>query len=116
MMPYLLFYRFEVGVGTIGVEEFVGPHEGDKGLCVRKVDDVVGVAGEHVDGFDLVARDLEVEDFVCSHLALLDEGFATHHYEELPLCVVPVLAFGHAWVGDVHAELAVAQCFYELSE
>ena len=111
-----LFYGFEIGVGAVRVEEFVGPHEGDEGFGVGEVDDVVGVAGEHVDGLDLVAGDFEVEDFAGADLALLDEGAAADNDEEFPFGVVPVLALGDAGLGDVDAELAVAQGLEELGE
>ena len=35
------------------VEEFVGPHEGDEVFRVGEIDDVVGIARQHVHGLDL---------------------------------------------------------------
>ena len=76
----------------------------------------MGVAGEHVDGLDLVAADLEVEDFAGADLALLDEGAAADDDEEFPFGVVPVLALGDAGLGDVDAELAIIEGLEELGE
>ncbi len=89
---------FIVCIWLVRVEGFVGPHQGDQGLGVREVDDVVGVAGEHLDCLDLLSGDFEVEDLVGADLAFLDERFAADDDEELPFGVVPVLSFGDAGI------------------
>jgi len=99
-------YFFKECVGTVGVEALVAVHNGDEVFGVRQVDDIVGVSGEHVDGFDPVAADLELQDFVRAELALLDKSMPRDHDEELPLGVVPVLALGYAGLGDVDADLS----------
>ena len=98
------------------VEDLVGPHDGDEVLGVGEVDDVVGVAGQHLDCLDLVAGNLEAYDGVfpsgCrvdTELSFLNETAPLHNYEDLPLGVVPVLALGNAGLGDVDADLAAAQ-------
>ena len=70
---------------------------------VAEVDDVVRVAGKHVDALDVVARDFKLDDFIRAELALLNEAVTADHDEELPLGVVPVLAFGDAGLADVDA-------------
>ena len=76
----------------------------------------MGVAGEHVDGLDVVAGDLELDDFIGAQLALLDEAVAGDDDEELPLGVVPVLAFGDAGTGDVDGDLAAIEGVDHLGE
>lgn len=66
----------------------------------------MGVAREHVDGFNLVARNFEVEDFVGSYISHLDKTVAADYDEEFPLSVVPVLTFGDAWLRDIDADLS----------
>ena len=56
--------RLEVGVGLGGVEDLVAVHDGYEVFCVAQINDIVCVAREHVDGLDVVAGDLELDDFV----------------------------------------------------
>ena len=49
-----LSYCFKVGIRVVRVEDLIAVHHGDEVLGFGEIDDVVGVAGEHVDGFDLV--------------------------------------------------------------
>ena len=57
-----LFNLLEEGVGFIGIEDFVAIHHGYQILGVGEVDDVVGIAWEHVDGLNLVAGDFPFYD------------------------------------------------------
>ena len=59
-----LFYWFEIGIWFVRVEDLVAVHYCDEVFCVGEVDDVVGVARQHVYCFNLVARNFKVEDFV----------------------------------------------------
>ena len=93
----------------IRIEDFVAPHDGDEVFGVTEVDDVVGVAREHVDGLDVLAADFEFDDFIGVDLSFLDEAVACYYDEELPFGVVPVLAFGDAWFADVDADLAAVE-------
>ena len=56
----------------VGIEELVRPHEGDEDLSVAKIDDIMRPAGDHVDGFDLVAADLKADFFIRVDIALFD--------------------------------------------
>ena len=106
----------EKGIRLLLIEDFVAVHDGDEVLGLGEVDDVVGVAGEHVDGLDVVAGDLELNDLVRAQFALLDEAVSTYHNEELPLGVVPVLAFGDAGTGDIDGDLAAVEGVDQLGE
>ena len=53
----LFFYYFiEICVRTLRVENLIAVHDGHEVFDVAQVDDVVGVAREHDDGLNLVAR------------------------------------------------------------
>ena len=118
LCPYLLFHRFKIGIRFIRIEDLVAVHHGHQVLGVGEVDDVVGVAGEHVDGLDVVAGDLPFQDlaFGVVEVPLLDEAVALDHDELLELGVVPVLALGDAGLGDVDGDLAGIQGMHELGE
>ena len=102
-----LLYGVEVGVWFVGVEDFVAVHDGDEVFGFRKIDDVMGIAGEHVHGLDVVAGDFPFEDlsFRVIEVSLLDEAVAFDNDELLELGVVPVLALGDAGLGDVDGDL-----------
>ena len=79
----------------VGVETLVAVHDSHEVFGVRQVDDVVGIAGEHVNGLDLVAAHLKLNDFIGTELALLNLAVTGNDYEELPLGVMPMFAFGN---------------------
>ena len=112
----MLLHRVEIGVGAIGVKNLVAIHHSDEVVCVGEVDDVVGIAGEHLDGLDFFAADFVVPDFVCAFLAQLDQAVAAYDDEGFPFAVVPVLALGHAGLGDVDAHLAAAERVHQFGE
>lgn len=80
----------------VGVEELIRPHEGDEVLGVTEIDDVMRPAGDHVDGFDLVAADLKADLLVRVDITLLDQRASADDDEELLFRVVPVLTLGDA--------------------
>ena len=41
-----------------GVKDFVAVHDGDEVLCIREVDDVVGIAREHVNRLNVFTINL----------------------------------------------------------
>ena len=100
----------------VGVKLLVRPHDGHQVLGFGEVDDVVGVAREHVHGLNLVAAHLEFHHLVGADLAFLNQGAAAHHNEEFPLGVVPVLALGDSRLGNVHAELAAVRRLQEFGK
>jgi len=88
------------------IKYLIAIHYRNQILGLGEVDDVVGIARQHVDSLNLIPKDLELYDLVGAQLALLDQPMAGDYNEELPLGVVPVLAFGDARLGDVDAHLA----------
>ena len=103
-------------VGTVGVEALVAVHHCHEIFGVRQVDDIVGITGEHVHGLYLVTAYLELDDFISTELALLYLAMTGNDDEELPLGVVPMLAFGDAGLGNVHTELSVLCGFKKLGK
>ena len=85
----------------VGVEQLVCPHEGDEVLGIAEIDDIVRPAGDHVDGFDLVAADLKADLLVRVDIALLDQRATADDDEEFPLRVMPVLTLGDTGIGDI---------------
>ena len=100
----------------VRIERFVGPHEGHQFFGVRKVDDVVGVSGDHFHHFDLLAADLEVDHLVRPDLTQPDQTVTTHHHKFFILGVMPMLSLGYARLRDVHRELASIRRADDLSE
>ena len=102
----------------LGVEHFITVHHSDEILSIGEVDDVVGVAREHMDGLDVVAFDLPLQHFTFGivQVPLLDEPVALDHNKLLELGVVPVLALGDAGLGDVDAHLTCIERVHQLGE
>ena len=69
-----LHYLIKIGVGALRIENFVAIHDGDEVLGVGEVDDVVGVAGEHLHSLYLLAAHFVVPDFIRSLLAELNKA------------------------------------------
>ena len=55
LLIFLWINRIEICIWPSGVEDLVAVHDCYEVLGVGEVDDVVGVAGEHDDGLDVVA-------------------------------------------------------------
>ena len=89
-----LLYHLKESIRLLWIENLVAVHHCDEVFGVGEVDDVVGVAGEHVDALDVVASDFKFDDFIGAQLALLDEAVTADNDEKLPLGVVPMLTFG----------------------
>ncbi len=66
-------HGFEEGVGALRVELFVCPHEGYEIFGFREIDDIMRIAGQHMDRLDPIAGDFKFEDFVGADLTLLDQ-------------------------------------------
>ena len=111
-----------VGVGVLGVEGLVGPHDRHEVLGVGQVGDGVRVAGDHLHGAHVrAAHDVLVDGErvalgVLPHLPELDGGGAGDHQEPLPLGHVPVAALGDAGPRDVDGDLAALGRAKELRE
>lgn len=100
------------------IKDLVAIHHRDEVLRVGEVDDVVRIAGQHVDALDVVARDLEFDDlpFGVVQVALLDEAVTGDYDKELPLGIVPMLPLGDARLGDVDTHLTAIQGMHQLGE
>ena len=111
-----LFYWFKIGVWFVWIEDLVAVHYCYEVFGVGEVDDVVGVAWKHVNSLDLVTRHLKVEDFIRAYPSLLNQATAAHYDEELPFGIVPMLAFGDAWLADIDRYLTTVQCVDKFSK
>lgn len=111
-----------VGVGVLGVEGLVGPHDRHEVLGVGQVGDGVRVAGDHLDhahvgaAHDVLVDGERVAIGVLPHFPQLDGGGAGDHQEPLPLAHVPVVALGDAGPRDVDRDLAAIRRAQELGE
>ena len=112
----MLLYWFKISIRLLGIENFITIHHRHKVLGLGEIDDIVSIAGEHVNGFYLVARDFKVEDLIGAYLSLLDEALTANYDEEFPLGVVPVLALSDARLGDVDADLSAVKGVDELGK
>ena len=111
-----------VGVGVLGVEGLVGPHDRHEVLGVGQVGDGVRVAGDHLHdahvrtGDDVLVDGERVSIGVLPHLPKPDGRGAGDHQEPLPLAHVPVVALGDAGPRDVDGDLAALRRAQELGE
>lgn len=111
-----------VGVGTLGVEGLVGPHDRHEVLGVGQVGYGVRVARDHLHGAHVRPRNYILVDGervavgVLPHLPQLDRRGAGDHQEPLPLAHVPVVALGDAGPPHVDRDLAALGGAQELRE
>lgn len=110
------------GIGVLGVEGLVGPHDRHEVLGVGQVGDGVRVAGDHLHGAHVGTRDGVLVDGerialrVLPHLPQLDNRGAGDHQEPLPLAHMPVVALGDPGPRDVDGDLAALRRAQELRE
>lgn len=116
--PLFLFYRIEKRIRFVWIEDLIAIHHCHEILGVTKVDDVVSIAWEHMDGLDVVSI-----NFPFNHLALgvievtlLDEAMALDNDELLKLGVVPMLALCNARFGDVDGHLTCVESMDQFSK
>ena len=111
-----------VGVGVLGVEGLVGPHDRHEVLGVGQVGYGVRVAGDHLDHAhvapldDVLVNRVGLALGVLPHLPQFDGGGAGDHQEPLPLAHVPVVALGDAGPAHVDGHLAALWRAQELGE
>lgn len=111
-----------VGVGVLGVEGLVGPHDRHEVLGVGQVGYGVRVARDHLHGAHVRPRNYILVDGervavgVLPHLPQLDRRGAGDHQEPLPLAHVPVVALGDAGPAHVDGDLAALGRAQELGE
>lgn len=111
-----------VGVGVLGVEGLVGPHDRHEVLGVGQVGYGVRVARDHLHGAHVRPRNYVLVDGervsigVLPHLPELDARGTGDHQEPLPLAHVPVVALGDAGPAHVDRDLAALRRAQELRE
>lgn len=79
-----ILHRVIKCIRMVWVKLLVCPHKGEEVLGVGQVDDVVRPAGDHMDGFNLVAAHLKRYLFIRVDVALLNQRAAADHDEKLP--------------------------------
>lgn len=111
-----------VGVGVLGVEGLVGPHDRHEVLGVGQVGYGVRVARDHLHGAHVRPRNYVLVDGERAPLGILpyfpqlDRRGAGDHQEPLPLAHVPVVALGDAGLAHVDGDLAALGRAQELGE
>ena len=100
----------------VRIEYFITGHHRDQVFRLGQVDDIVRPAGNHVDGLDLVSRDLELHHFAGVDVALLNQPVTGDHDEQLPLAVMPVLSLGDARSADVDGHLSAIRRVNQLGK
>lgn len=111
-----------VGVGVLGVEGLVGPHDRHEVLGVGQVGYGVRVARDHLHGPHVRPRNYILVDGervplgILPYFPQLDRRGAGDHQEPLPLAHVPVIALGDTGFGHVDGDLAALGRAQELGE
>lgn len=111
-----------VGVGVLGVEGLVGPHDRHEVLGVGQVGYGVRVARDHLHGAHVRPRNYILVDGervplgILPYFPQLDRRGAGDHQEPLPLAHVPVVALGDAGPAHVDRDLAALGRAQELGE
>ena len=70
-----------------------------------KVDDIMGIARQHLYGFHIIARDLEADHIPCSFLTFLNQSMPRDDGEDLPFGMMPVLSARDARLAHIHTKL-----------
>lgn len=80
------------GIRIIGVKHFIAVHHRNQIISFGEVDNVVGVAGEHMDDLNVISKDLPFQHlaFRIIEVTLQDEAVAFHYNKLLKLGVVPM--------------------------
>ena len=105
-----IFHFLEIGIGMYGIENFVTPHKGNH-IRVAEVFDVVGIPYGNVDNFQFFAADIIADDFAGSlvsgiHVAEAYHSFSADDQKLFIFCMMPMIAFGNAWLGNVDRKLS----------
>ena len=91
------------------VKDLVAGHNRHQIFRLGQVDDVVCPAGDHVNGFNLIAGDLKLHRLIGVDIALLNQTVSSHYNEQLPLAVVPVLPLRNSGAADVDRHLSTVR-------
>ncbi len=93
-------------IRSLWIKHLVACHHRHQIFRLRQINNVVCPSGDHVDRFDLLSRNLELNHLSSVSVPLLDQAMAGNDDKQLPLGVVPVLSFGDARLADVDRYLA----------
>ena len=66
--------------------------------------------------FDLLAANLELQNLVRAHSALLNKTMTAHHNEKFPFGIMPMLSLGNSRFADVDTYLTNANRLYQFCE
>ena len=103
---WLLLHRFKISIRLLRIENLIAVHNCHQVLSLGEVDDVVGVAGVHVYGLDIVATYFVIPYFIGSFFTHLNESMTRYNNKGFPFAMVPMYAFGNARFADVDAYLS----------
>ena len=94
---------FKKRIRLLRIEHLIASHDRHQILCVRKIDDVVRPAWDHVNCFDLIPAYFEFNHLSGVNITLLNQAVTVNDNKLLPFGVVPMLTFGDAGFGDIDA-------------
>lgn len=108
-------------IWTVCIKYFITIHYRNQILSIAQINDIVGIARKHYYTLNLVSSDFVFDDSVLRRRVGI---FRTHLYlsvptdndEQLPLGVVPMLAFSDSGFGDVNADLSAVKSVDEFGE
>lgn len=105
-----LFFLLYTGSKNVSrllrVKYLIAGHDRDKILGLRKIDNAVRPAGNHMYRFDLVAGHLKFHRFTGIDVALPDPTMPGNNNEQLPLGIVPMLPFRDTRTAEVDRYLS----------
>ena len=97
---------FKKSIWLIRIEHLVARHHRHQIFCLAQVDDIVRPARYHMNRFNLIAADFKFHGLTSVDVALLNESVPGNHNKQLPLRVVPVLAFCNTRFADIDRNLS----------
>ena len=65
---------------------------------------------------NFISAYLKLHNFISTDFTLLNKSVSAYNYEELPLCIVPVLSLCYTGLADIYAELSAVCRFHKLRE
>ncbi len=75
----LTIYLLKVSIRPVRIKYLITVHNRNQILCFQEVDDVMSVAGKHVDCLDMVSTYFEVQDFICAEFLFLNQAMPRYH-------------------------------------
>ena len=97
-----------------GIKALVCPHHSHQILCLGQIDDVMGIAREHMDCLNVLTGRLELYYLVIPNFSLLNQPMTRYYDEKFPLGVMPVLTLSNTRLCDIDGDLTAGVCFQKL--